>query len=619
MIDHVNKLIFVHIPRTAGTSIEIACVGKDWWFIDKNSKHLSLREMKILYSNEWKNYTKFSIVRNPIDRFISLYASNHYGDYKNIENFLKFYKPKNHEQQYYNQIDILKPLTELDFILRYEYLNEDFTKMCKILGLSLTLQHYERSKKIRTDITLNDSVTDNIKKLYHKDFDFLYSIQIEVQAIFVQSCFKEIQNKKLENLLIRLCELEKFNSLPIIVFMDKRSENIKIYDNEKISYVFIEDSHVKQYASKIRHVFLNMMQYKTEKYRRVLLLETDCVITKSNFIEFLNEEIQISESFWIFGSFYHGSIYKKKLDRIHMNGVAVYNRTHDFLKFIESMNFGNTPYDYAISMQMKKKNIFRKYCINSNLICNLSPENDYYINFKNKKPNSVIVHQKIFKNFKNTVPTFVLITEYYLLTDKERQNEIDSCLDTNIKSNLFGKIVIFIEEKYLSEFNSKFSNENLEVVIICCRLTFKYAMSYANFNLNTGSIVVLSNNDIYYDESLHLTNELNLYVHFLSILRHDVSKSGSYTIFSKDGTPRSDSQDTWIFQIPVKIHDKSDFYFGKKGCDNRIAYLMNELGYVVLNPSLSIKCYHLHNSNYRKRTNEKVEGPYLNVIPSELN
>jgi hypothetical protein len=75
MIDHNRKLIFIHIARTGGTSIETALVGKDWWFFDAQTKHISAKQARMFYGEElWKSYTKFSVIRNPWDRIISMWA-----------------------------------------------------------------------------------------------------------------------------------------------------------------------------------------------------------------------------------------------------------------------------------------------------------------------------------------------------------------------------------------------------------------------------------------------------------------------------------------------------------------------------------------------------------------
>jgi len=66
-INHNKKLIFVHIPKNAGTSI-IKAMGVENIYMDK-----SIEEYKEHYKDYWNTYTKFAAVRDPIDRFISAY------------------------------------------------------------------------------------------------------------------------------------------------------------------------------------------------------------------------------------------------------------------------------------------------------------------------------------------------------------------------------------------------------------------------------------------------------------------------------------------------------------------------------------------------------------------
>ena len=67
-ISHKNKLIFLHIPKNAGTSITdtegitFDYIGHHFPDFYKNN-----------FSYEWDNYTKFGVVRNPWDRVVSNY------------------------------------------------------------------------------------------------------------------------------------------------------------------------------------------------------------------------------------------------------------------------------------------------------------------------------------------------------------------------------------------------------------------------------------------------------------------------------------------------------------------------------------------------------------------
>ncbi len=80
MISHRYQCIFIHIPRTAGTSVEHWIQGCDQWLIDPREKHLTGPEAKKLYAKHWQEYFKFSIIRNPASRFISMLKfSDHFG------------------------------------------------------------------------------------------------------------------------------------------------------------------------------------------------------------------------------------------------------------------------------------------------------------------------------------------------------------------------------------------------------------------------------------------------------------------------------------------------------------------------------------------------------------
>lgn len=72
MICHKTQSIFIHIPGCAGSSIEKAIVGKDWFDVNPQTKHISASTAKRIYADHWDSYFKFSIVRHPFDRMKSL-------------------------------------------------------------------------------------------------------------------------------------------------------------------------------------------------------------------------------------------------------------------------------------------------------------------------------------------------------------------------------------------------------------------------------------------------------------------------------------------------------------------------------------------------------------------
>ncbi len=90
MISHEHKCIFIHIPRTAGTFIEHAICGKDWWGISSNTKHLLASTAKEIYKDYWNDYFKFSMVRNPWDRMVSLSRYSKYSGVNITNNQIDF-------------------------------------------------------------------------------------------------------------------------------------------------------------------------------------------------------------------------------------------------------------------------------------------------------------------------------------------------------------------------------------------------------------------------------------------------------------------------------------------------------------------------------------------------
>ena len=79
MISHTNKFIFIHIPKTGGTSVEAALAdyGKllqgPGNFHSIYFKHIPATRLQAMMGDEYENYFKFSIVRNPWDWLVSMY------------------------------------------------------------------------------------------------------------------------------------------------------------------------------------------------------------------------------------------------------------------------------------------------------------------------------------------------------------------------------------------------------------------------------------------------------------------------------------------------------------------------------------------------------------------
>lgn len=170
MIDHKNKCIFIHIPRTGGTSIEGA-FDIEMNYNNYAEKHLSASETrKLIGVGTWNNYYKFAIVRNPYSRLVSCWKRGFYAprNAANLYDFVCNFKPAKHEVNspfYHEILDI-----PLDYICKFESLNENFNEICAKLKLDLKLPHLEKSNSKSSYQKYYDKRTKAIVKfLYRKD------------------------------------------------------------------------------------------------------------------------------------------------------------------------------------------------------------------------------------------------------------------------------------------------------------------------------------------------------------------------------------------------------------------------------------------------------------------
>jgi len=123
------------------------------------------------------------------------------------------------------------------------------------------------------------------------------------------------------------------------------------------------------------------------------------------------------------------------------------------------------------------------------------------------------------------------------------------------------------------------------------------------------SVYVLCNSDIYFDDLPVLPNSNQIF----ALTRWDIQKDGSAKFLG-----RNDAQDAWIARGRIKIPRFVDFHMGVKGCDNRAARELATMGYEMLNPSLTVKSYHLHaNPTDHNKSDKKVFPPYLRLTPTE--
>ena len=214
----------------------------------------------------------------------------------------------------------------------------------------------------------------------------------------------------------------------------------------------------------------------------------------------------------------------------------------------------------------------------------------------------------------------ILITTYYETENIERNNEIKKCLIKNFNNNVIEKIYLLNNKIFDIDFIEDKNNKIVQIIISDqenYKLKYRDAIEFINSNLSN-NICILSNSDIYFDNSLSKIDNINNTLY--TLLRYDEDKRGNKKIFCRHDIPRDDSQDSWIFKSPLNINlDKIDFSLGTLGCDSMFASILHEEGINIKNPALDIITTHVHSSEFRTyNCDDRVHGNYCLVTPCHL-
>jgi chondroitin 4-sulfotransferase 11 len=195
--DNKRKIIFLHIPKTGGTSVEQALnlvYKKDGYGINDNKKamqHYDWHEYKKHIGNEkYDKYYKFTISRNPYDKVVSDYfwlknvakITNDNFQKKSFDEYLNYcehiVKNKLYNLTIYH--DHFKPQHRFIFdnnnklminkILRFE--NFEYVTKFVNTRYNTNLKHLNDNKS-KKNIILNDIQKNKIYDIYKNDFILL--------------------------------------------------------------------------------------------------------------------------------------------------------------------------------------------------------------------------------------------------------------------------------------------------------------------------------------------------------------------------------------------------------------------------------------------------------------
>ncbi|MFA6262844.1 MAG: hypothetical protein WCW33_04430 [Candidatus Babeliales bacterium] len=193
---------------------------------------------------------------------------------------------------------------------------------------------------------------------------------------------------------------------------------------------------------------------------------------------------------------------------------------------------------------------------------------------------------------------FTLITTLYNEKHEKRYLEFITCLEKNLKNSSIDTIHVAYDTAKDDASGSVILNylksKNIKISYISERASFGDLFEIANKEYPNSKIVV-SNADIFFNETLALLEPYDLRNKFLALTRWNVRGDGTLVEFFA----RGNSQDTWIFQLPLPTFENDSIKMGILDCDLAIAYQAQKSGLILFNPSLSIQCCHLHLSEMR--------------------
>lgn len=205
LISHTHQFIFIHNYKVAGSSIRKALqafsqqqpgtsVGDRLFGIhnkifkkkhpQKDWVHVSARELRQrLPKSVYRDYFKFAFVRNPWDWQVSLYfymleRKNHF-QHKLIKSMSSF--EEYIHWRVFNDKQLQKDFVTdeggnliVDFVGKYENLEQDFQVVCTRTGIDEKLPHLNQSSHRHYKKYYNKRTRDLVHKAFREDIEFFH-------------------------------------------------------------------------------------------------------------------------------------------------------------------------------------------------------------------------------------------------------------------------------------------------------------------------------------------------------------------------------------------------------------------------------------------------------------
>ena len=182
-----RKIIFIHIPKTAGVSLVKSIFG------DVTLEgHRSVSFYKQVFRSRYSDFFTFTIVRNPWDRLYSAYKflekggmnihdknafETHLSIYRDFEDFVLNGLNKKITLEIMHLIPQHEFVCDkngkiiVDHIGRFENLNKSIEKINDILKSEFKLEHHNKTDKKDYKDIYTTKMIEKVHQIYQKDID----------------------------------------------------------------------------------------------------------------------------------------------------------------------------------------------------------------------------------------------------------------------------------------------------------------------------------------------------------------------------------------------------------------------------------------------------------------
>jgi len=221
MADQISdryRCIFIHIPKAAGTSIEVSNVFQDQR--DKTGEyvggHTTAAEFKRRYPDKFDKYFKFTLVRNPYVRLVSGYfylLRGGSGSVEDTEIFKKYFEHTDKDFVSFCKNSLSEEIIEdvvhfrpqytflcdddmnvlVDFIGRQESYIKDAKMAFKMIGVPYEHRHTNKGNNKHFSEYYTNDIQEKVFNLYKLDFEILgYNQTIKKQNKFIYECNRQV-------------------------------------------------------------------------------------------------------------------------------------------------------------------------------------------------------------------------------------------------------------------------------------------------------------------------------------------------------------------------------------------------------------------------------------------